>query len=60
MGKDRRRIGKREDFEDNEGDNIEEGVPPAQAASEQSIIFATHDPTPSIRNNLSPILVKDG
>lgn len=45
MGEERRRIGERKNFEHDERDDVEEGIPTAQAASEQTIIFATHDPT---------------
>ena len=45
MGEDRRRVGEREDFEHNEREDIEEGVPSPQTASEQTKIFATHDRT---------------
>lgn len=43
MGKDSCRIGKRKDFENDEGRNIEEWIATPQSAADQTKIFATHD-----------------
>lgn len=45
MGEDRRCIGKRKDFENDESCNIEEWIATPQTAADQTKIFATHDST---------------